>query len=325
VAVWSAREGRVRLSERTLGALARYSPAASGASNSRSACQPNGRIRRESSEAYTSDMTDLISRATRRAFREAWVDTTLREIETDFDNAGIQLGSLAPGTTISGERRTLVEKYYSTVDWSSPRDTRKVLEAFEGLLGRIGYGREAVREQLIRLLGRDHFSYSDAKIQWDAHLPVGEVSEDVLGVDISQLRLNIDRIKAAIDQDPGLAIGSSKELVEATCKAILVDAGIAIPAAANLPQLVSLVAQHLDLLPANVPDSTQGAASIKRVLGSLANIVQGIAELRNLYGTGHGKAPGHATLTTRHARLCAGAASTLSTFLMEEASEKRGA
>lgn len=53
------------------------------------------------------------------------------------------------------------------------------------------------------------------------------------------------------------------------------------------------------------------------VLGSLGGIVSGIAELRNYYGTGHGKASGTSGLGPRHARLAVGAASTLAVFLFE--------
>jgi hypothetical protein len=201
---------------------------------------------------------------------------------------------------------------------------RRALDAFESLLGHLGpYRGEQAGEQLIKALHRDHFSYVNGKII--SGIPLADVQEEVLRVDMSQLRASVERIKAAVDQDPSLAIGSAKELVEATCKAILADAGEEIPGNAKLPQLVTLVAKELDLLPADVADSTEGAASIRRVLGSLANTVQGLAELRNVYGTGHGKAPGHPMLSVRHARLCAGAASTLSTFLMETASERRGA
>jgi hypothetical protein len=268
-------------------------------------------------------MAELISRATRRAAREAWVETTLREIESDFDNAGIEQGDLPSGMNITGERRTLVEKYYATIDWSSKRDVRRVLAAYESLLGRLGpYHGERHLEPLIAALRRDGLSYVNGKLV--AGVPLEDVRDEVLRVDLSQLKANIDRMRAAVDQDPALAIGSAKELVEATCKAILADAKAEAPSDAKLPQLVTLAAKQLDLLPADVPESAEGSASIRRVLGSLANIVQGLAELRNLYGTGHGKAPGHPMLTARHAKLCAGSASALSTFLMETASEKRG-
>lgn len=140
---------------------------------------------------------------------------------------------------------------------------------------------------------------------------------------MAHLRTNIRRIRSAIADDPALAIGSSKELVEATCKAILSEGGGAAPDKAEITDLVALVLERLDLLAKNVSSEKKGVQSIKKVLGSLAQAVQGLAELRNLYGSGHGKRPNERGPTARHARLCSGAASTLATFLMETAVQRR--
>ena len=56
---------------------------------------------------------------------------------------------------------------------------------------------------------------------------------------------------------------------------------------------------------------------VKRVLSNLATIVQGVAELRGLYGTGHGKDGKARGLQPRHARLAVGAASSLVTFVFQ--------
>lgn len=51
-------------------------------------------------------------------------------------------------------------------------------------------------------------------------------------------------------------------------------------------------------------------------------MAQGIAELRNLYGTGHGRDGKAVGLQPRYARLAAGCAGVLATFLFETHSEK---
>ncbi len=61
----------------------------------------------------------------------------------------------------------------------------------------------------------------------------------------------------------------------------------------------------------------KAAETIKRLLSNLATITQGVSELRNRYGTGHGKAAGSKVLGPRHAKLAVGAASTLAVFLVE--------
>jgi hypothetical protein len=70
-------------------------------------------------------------------------------------------------------------------------------------------------------------------------------------------------------------------------------------------------------VPEDIPESAKGADAIKRLLGNLGQVSQGIAELRNLYGTGHGKDGTFRGLGPRHARLAVGAATTLATFLFE--------
>ncbi len=218
-----------------------------------------------------------------------------------------------------------MEEYYAGIDWSSPSDVRKVLDAYELHLLRLQEeGNTTERDRLAAYLRRGGFPYVEGRIEFEVRHPhLDELVDAELGLDVSQLRVNIDRMRGAVEDDPELAIGSSKELVEATCKAVLVEAGVDPPENADIPQLVYAVAAQLDLLASNVPKSKKGAESIKRVLGSLSNAVQGIAELRNLYGSGHGKPPGQGGMTPRHARLAVGAAATISLFLMETAVHRR--
>ncbi len=73
----------------------------------------------------------------------------------------------------------------------------------------------------------------------------------------------------------------------------------------------------LQLTPDHIQDEAKAADTIKRLLGNLANITSGLAELRNAYGTGHGRHASSKGLQSRHARLAVGAASTLAVFLVE--------
>jgi hypothetical protein len=127
----------------------------------------------------------------------------------------------------------------------------------------------------------------------------------------------MDRMEAAIEADPELAIGTAKEFVETICKTILSEVGNPAPAKADLPALVKLVRVQLELLPDNVHEKAKGADTIKAILASLGTTAQGLAELRGLYGTGHGKAASTTGLQPRHARLAVGAATTLGVFFYE--------
>ena len=54
-------------------------------------------------------------------------------------------------------------------------------------------------------------------------------------------------------------------------------------------ELLKQVQKVLELAPDEVDGSKKGAEVIKRVLSNLGSIAIGVAELRNLYGSGHGK------------------------------------
>ncbi|MGE0651252.1 MAG: abortive infection family protein [Alphaproteobacteria bacterium] len=144
------------------------------------------------------------------------------------------------------------------------------------------------------------------------------ISRDTFsGADEGYVAQQITRMEMAVQNDAGLAIGTAKELVETCCRTILVERGIEIPPSATLPQLVRLTAKELELTPSDIPDQSKAAETIRRLLSNLATITQGIAELRNQYGTGHGREATAKGLTPRHAKLAVGAASTLAVFLVE--------
>jgi hypothetical protein len=146
--------------------------------------------------------------------------------------------------------------------------------------------------------------------------------ETLAGTDPGYVAQQITRMESAVGNDPGLAIGTAKELVESCCKTILTERAVKFPKNADIPELVKLTAKELDLTPADIPEQAKASDTIKRLLSNLASITQGVAELRNHYGTGHGKAAGAKGLQPRHARLAVGAASTLAVFLAETHNER---
>lgn len=135
--------------------------------------------------------------------------------------------------------------------------------------------------------------------------------------DAEHLRLQVQRMDAAVESDPDLAIGTAKELIETICKGILQQRGEAIDAGWDVPQLTKATVRTLGLLPDGISDATRGAETIRILRSGLASIAGRLAELRNMYGTGHGKSPDTKGLQPRHARLAVGAAATLATFFFE--------
>lgn len=124
--------------------------------------------------------------------------------------------------------------------------------------------------------------------------------------------------------DPTNAIGMAKELIESCCKTILDEKGIAYTKNDDVPQLADKTMTALNLLPANVQPTDQGADAIKAVLGNLRAIPTKLAEIRNPFGSGHGKSASFQGLEVRHAKLAVGSSITFVDFVWStfEASRK---
>ncbi|HKY31708.1 MAG TPA: abortive infection family protein [Candidatus Polarisedimenticolia bacterium] len=276
---------------------------------------------------------EQISRKTRSEFREYWVGTSLRLIEIAFDEADIEC-DLNYHPTVGGERRKLVEQYYHSLDWTNWNDVKKFLVVYESVLEELEEqaGRELYNDNkyatrafssLRKWIERDGFAYKERRLTRSgkaAHIP--EVQAAASELDVPELHRQIDRMRGAVESDPRLAIGTAKELVETTCKTILRDFGIEADSGWDIARLVKETRTVLKLLPEDVPEASKGADTIRRILSNLGAVAQGLAELRNLYGTGHGPDGRARGLHSRHARLAAGAASTLAAFLLETFEER---
>jgi hypothetical protein len=160
--------------------------------------------------------------------------------------------------------------------------------------------------------------YQDGKIVSIGQIPsLVHLESIAASADFHYLLRQLERIENSIDSDPWLAIGTAKELVETICKTILTDAGKSFDKDWDLMRLSKEARAELKLTPNDIPNTNQAADTVKRLLANLATIVQGLTELRNPYGAGHGHEGRARGLKPRHARLAAGAASTLALFLME--------
>lgn len=139
----------------------------------------------------------------------------------------------------------------------------------------------------------------------------------VFTADANYVMRQLTRMETAATEDPDLAIGTAKELIETICRTILHERNIEMQGSPDLAQLVKQTTRELALTPDDIPEKAKAAEIIRRLLSNLATITQGISELRNFYGTGHGKIANSRGLQARHAKLAVGAASTLAMFLLE--------
>lgn len=140
------------------------------------------------------------------------------------------------------------------------------------------------------------------------------VAERLTGPYIAQ---QIRRLQEAADADPELAIGTAKEFLEGICKTILSERGMTTSKNADLPGLVRSTIKSLQIVPPTLPSHASAEKTITVLLSSLGSIGHQLAELRNQFGTGHGRSTAHVGLSARHAKLAIGAAASLAVFLYE--------
>ena len=278
----------------------------------------------------------LISIKTRQVFRECLVGWVLREITDEFDAARVDC-DLSFRPSVSGQRRTLVEQYYHTVDWDNPTEVKKVLQVFENVLGRTEkqiadpafpsdwrVQKKKELESLIHYLQKDGCQWAGGQIVSGTSIPsLANIKDATAIFDAKYMVDQICRMESSVESDPGLAIGTAKELIETCCKTILAERGKFVSGTPEVSTLTKETLKELKLVPEGIPEAARGADVIKRLLSNLGTIGNGLAELRGLYGTGHGKYGKTQGLSPRHAKLAVGAAATLATFLFETHKETK--
>lgn len=116
-------------------------------------------------------------------------------------------------------------------------------------------------------------------------------------------------------ENPTEAIGKAKELIESCCKTIMEERKVQFSQDDSIGQLTRKVMKLLKVTPHNIDDKLPVAEAMKKILGNLSAIAEGMATLRNNYGSGHGKPASYKGLEERHAKLAVGSSITLVEFL----------
>jgi hypothetical protein len=122
----------------------------------------------------------------------------------------------------------------------------------------------------------------------------------------------------ALNKDTDLAIGTAKELIETTCISILKQKKVIIDTNWSLSRLIKETSGNVDY----TPNTDKAKKSISQILGGISSIVQGVSELRNTYGTGHGKEANFKVLETKYAKLLVGVVSEIIIFYLSVNGEK---
>ena len=112
--------------------------------------------------------------------------------------------------------------------------------------------------------------------------------------------------------DPEGAITISKSLLESVLKHILDDLDIRYTTKEDLPQLYKKVSKQLNLYPEQHEEE-----SFKKILGSCANIINELSNIRNGVGDAHGKGRKVYRPSERHAGLVVNLSGTMALFLIQ--------
>ena len=166
-----------------------------------------------------------------------------------------------------------------------------------------------------RIAGRPRFAYRALSNSGQRVVSRARTVTDAL--DAGAMAKAIERLERAIETDPALAIGTAKELVESCCKTILAKRGVEVGKSDDLGDLTKKLSKELRLVPEGITDETKGAENIRSVLRNLAQLTNHLAQLRGLYGTGHGRDGKHRGLQPRHARLAVASAVAFIDFVAE--------
>jgi hypothetical protein len=166
-----------------------------------------------------------------------------------------------------------------------------------------------------RIAGRPRFAYR--RLANNSSRAVSRARTVADALDASWMAKEIERLEHAVERDPALAIGTAKELIETCCKSLLTKRGIEVNKSDDLGDLTKKVAKELRLVPEGISDETKGAENIRLILRNLTQLTNNLAQLRGLYGTGHGRDGQYRGLQPRHARLAVASAVAFIDFIAE--------
>ena len=191
----------------------------------------------------------------------------------------------------------------------SPKDRQTLLRLYNREIGPAGF--EIIENE-------DEFGNIECQVRSTVHSitdPLKNIQDDDYLKD-DNIHRKILMIRKSLDNETDLAIGTSKELVETICKTILKKLDSGLKPETKFPDLVR---QTLKVLGIESADLGEGRTNktFAGIVTSLTSLARGIAEFRNMAGTGHGKDYEFRPVGTEYARLAVNSASMLVAFLLD--------
>lgn len=122
-------------------------------------------------------------------------------------------------------------------------------------------------------------------------------------------------MEANLEHNPSAAIGQAKELLETCYKTILDERGAGVPAKDDMPKLLHATLQALSIAPGGLKGPSAQEQQLRKIVSQLQGMIDGLVEMRNKVGGGHGKVMNTATIPKRYGLLAINASLTAIEFL----------
>lgn len=251
---------------------------------------------------------------TLRAFADAVAsNVALAQIDAAFRGAGIAKKVDYPGG--SSGRHGVFLAYAAAEPQIDIRSVARLANALGAIVSTLeSDGALDAANQLRAEALRDGFAWVGSRFETAS--PYVALYRSIEELDLVELPSEVQRLYELCETRPKDAIGAAKDFVESACKTILHLAGEDVTGM-DIPALKKATLNHLNLVPNDVDDGKKGAGAIRDCLRQVSEIPVSLAQLRNLYGSGHGRHGSWVGLSPRHARLAVGAAATFVAFVAE--------
>lgn len=173
---------------------------------------------------------------------------------------------------------------------------------------------DAKRKRVRDVLQKNGLTYlAGGRIAGGTFASPSRALADVLrGRDLKGLNQEFERAQQNIDRDPPASITAACAILEALFKIFLEDEGLPVPTKQTTGPLWHEVQNHLGLDPKSVED-----VDLKKVLGGMTSVVDGIGAFRTHAGSAHGRGRPAYAPAARHARLVVHAAHSVAVFVLE--------
>lgn len=245
------------------------------------------------------------------------------QIRDLFYDHGFEMGLPVPEERAkTGERRGVAQRFLHYIDLTDQKQVKRLIALIEDLLSGIQEDERYDEQGVLQALGEEGYDWRYGRLVYLhpldlSDLPLEEVNEGVL-------REHLDRLtRAHTEGDIGQVIGSSKEIIESTCRLVLrrfPDADP--PRDDDVPALTKAALKALQLDAGSLAPTPETQQAVTTILRSLGQIPGGMAHLRNKGGTGHGREQ-LVPLDPRHADLAYGAALTFTRFVLATLHERQ--